>query len=412
MAQRVAAAAVRLYCLAPPQLHVPHAVHSLRHNTAAGQMHPLFPLLPTPAGTMTFAVTHMVLAGVHYRKAGGNVQQAARGLASELQALHMPVPANCETYVRTWGPRLRDDGSIEGHAQLSGRRPGLSAEEVATCHAEATGWFAAGRSGPYGSMDDLIANSPKVQEIIAEANVTPQTLSRQIKKHYPNFKYGNVGTKDLLTPDHCSERVAACQRNLRMTQRSLHLVVWVDSKSMILVIKGRRGWMDTSVCDYEGRRRPPQVGSKIINLKYYIAVNALLGPVWLAFTTGTPGVTTTRSGRTYLVSSRHKQKGAAPSMHVRCRRTELVSPTLSAHALMLVAVWVQPQHTETAGERRGGQLVVFLCPCTQAAVTVVCACVVLACVLLPMHFHQQVGWHQRQCIPFVPVQVQRAAVAD
>lgn len=251
-----------------------------------------------------------------------------------------------------------------------------------------------------------------MQEIIRETKVTPQTLSRHIKKHYPNFKHGNVGTKDVLTPEHCSERRAACERNLRMSRRQLHLVVWVDSKSMILVIKGRHGWMDTSVCDYEERKRPPQVGSRIINLKYYIAVNALLGPVWLAFTTGTPGVAATRSGRTYKVSSRHKQMGAAPSMHVRCRRTELGSPTRCAHALMLVAACVQPQHTETVGERRGGQLAVFLCPCTQAVIIIVCACVVLACVLLPMHFHQQVRWHQRQHIPPVPVQVQRAAVAD
>lgn len=361
---------------------------------------------------MTFSVTHLVLAGVHFRLAGGNVQQAARALRSQLKELQLPVPADCGAFVENWGPRLNDDGSIDGHAQLSGRKPRLSEEQVAKCHAEATNWFAAGRSGPYGSMKELIATNPTVEAIVAAANVTPETLSRQIKKHFPHFTYGNVGTKDPLTADHLRERVEACNRNLRLSLRRLHLMVWVDSKSMILVIKGRRGWIDTSVCDYEVRRRPPQVGSKIINLKYYIAVNALLGPVWLALTTGTPGVTAARPGHTYKVSSRHKLTRAAPSMHVCCRRAQLVSPTLRAHMLMLVAACVQPQNTETVGECRGGQLLVFLCPCTQAAITVACARVELACVLLPLHFDQQVGWHQRQCIPPVPVQVQRAAVAD
>ena len=75
---------------------------------------------------MTHSITHQVLAAVWYRKANGNVRRAACALKSDLQALQLQMPTNCEEYVKTWGPRMRDDGSIEGHAQHSGRKPELS----------------------------------------------------------------------------------------------------------------------------------------------------------------------------------------------------------------------------------------------------------------------------------------------
>ena len=361
---------------------------------------------------MTFSVTHQVLACVCYRKAGGNEQQAAQALRSELQELGLPVPANCKSYVATWGPRMQHDGSIEGHAADSGRKPALTDAQIATCHAEATGWFAAGRAGPYSSMEELVTNNPKVQAIVAAANITPQTLCRHIKAAFPGFRYGKAAIKDALTDVHRRERVAACKRNLQMSQRQLHLAVWVDSKSMILVIKSRCGWLDTNVCDYEVRKRPPQCGSQIINLKYYIAVNALLGPVWLAFTTGTTGMPGNRGGHNYKVRSCHKQARAAPPTRMRRRRLELGSPTLCTHTHMFIAARVQPQHTETISHCCSGQQAVFLCPGTQATVSIVCTCVVLACVLLPMHFNQQVGWNQCHGIPPVPIEVQRAAIAD
>lgn len=361
---------------------------------------------------MTFSVTHMVLAACHYKEANGDVKAAVRGLRDQLQKLDLEAPSDLLQFVKTWGPRMQADGSIKSLAHNSGRKQKLTVEQLNICHDEATGWFAAGMPGPYASMEALMSQSEKVKAIVEATGVSAETLSRRLKELFPGFRYGVVATKDVLDDAQKSARVEDCHHLLEMSERERNTVVWVDSKSMILVVKRQRAWIDTDVCDYEERRRPPQLGNQIINLKYYIGVNALLGPFWFAFTTGTTGLAATGSHPTYMVSSGKKQPWGAPTTHVRRRRPQLLSPPLGAGALAGGAVGIEPQHTETVGHGGGCQLVVLLCPSTHTAVPSVSTSVKLAGVLLSLHFNQQVGWLQRCCVPPVQVGVQHAAVTN
>jgi hypothetical protein len=313
---------------------------------------------------MTYSDFHKVMAARHFSHTRGDVHEAARLLLIDLKAFNLTPPADPVKFVKRWGRCIQRDGSIKGHAKRSGRRSPLTAQQLLDCYREAIGWYDAGRPGPYASITALAEQSPKVKDIIAATGVKAATLRYWLKKRFRTFRYRMVVTKELLTDTHKRDRVAACKKALKRSPRDLQRVVWVDAKSMILVVRSRRAWVDTDVCDYEGRHRPPQLGSQIINLKYYIGVNALLGAYWIAITTGTTNIDKVPGRKKYQVSSANKQARGVPSMHMHRRRPELLSPLLGTGALTRAAVNMEPEHTETVGPGGGGQLVVFLCPST------------------------------------------------
>lgn len=283
-------------------------------------------------------------------------------LLTDLKEFELQTPEDPVKFVRKWGRCIRGDGSIESHAKHSGRRPLLTVRQLMDCYREAIGWYAAGRPGPYASIKALAEQSPNVKAILTASGVKPATLRYWLKKRFRKFRYQRVVTKDLLTNTHKQDRIAACKLALKRTPRDLQRVVWVDAKSMILVVRSIRAWVDSDVCDYEGRHRPPQLGSQIINLKYYIGVNALLGAFWIAITTGTTNIDKVPGRKTYEVISANKQARGVSSMHVRRRRPQLLSPLVGTVALARAAVNVEPEHTETVGPGGGRQLLVLLYP--------------------------------------------------
>lgn len=259
---------------------------------------------------MTHSVAHQVTAGLAWRGAKGDKQAAVRTFINLLEAAGLDLPPGPSSYVALWGPRMLADGSVAGRASKSGRKRKLTNEQVAACHEEASRWFEHGAPGPYGSATQFCTTNAVGQRVIADAGCEPATLFREMKKMYPGFGYKQVAVKDILTPNHKSERVAACEGMRGLTAPELHRVVWLDAKSMILVVAKRRAWVDAFVRDYEERMRPPQQGSQIINLKYYIAVSPLLGPFWLRFITGTTGMPWNRPGKSYRVRLRRQTERA------------------------------------------------------------------------------------------------------
>lgn len=62
--------------------------------------------------------------------------------------------------------------------------------------------------------------------------------------------------------------------------------------------------------------KPPRYDKHIISIKYYAAVNAVLGPVWICYYTGTSGILATHDGKHYKVGSCNKQFWCIASLHV------------------------------------------------------------------------------------------------
>lgn len=292
---------------------------------------------------MTLSPAHQYAAGLAWRNANGDPQQAAALFTSTLRGAKLELPRDPKSYVAKWGPRLGDDGWMQGRASQSGRKRALTEAQIECCHAVASEWWEDGRPRPYASMDELAAN-PVVARELAAAGCTPATLFRGMKQMYPHFGWRLVAVKDYLTADHKQERVAACKEMAKLTSRELDLVVWIDAKSLILVVRPQHAWIDTDYRDYEQRARPPQQGSKIINLKYYIAVSPLLGPFWLRFTTGTTGMQWDRDGHAYKVGSRAKQSRRPAATHVRGGLLQLGSPARAQGRLGHARICMQPQN--------------------------------------------------------------------
>lgn len=281
---------------------------------------------------MTWPDTYKGLAGIVWRAAHGQLSKAVRDFSNLLVKAEMQLPANVREFVAAWGPCLNEDGTIRSGASRSGRKRKLTDAQVEACYEQASNWAQLGRSRPYGSMQEMVETNPVVKGVVQATGVTAGTLAKKMKLMHPTFGWKQVAIKDILTPEHKLQRLSACKRMLAMPERALQLVVWIDAKSMILTVTKRHGWVDTRVRDYEERKRPPQQQGKIINLKYYIAVSPLLGPLWLRFCTGTTGMPWNRDGKAYKVRLM-LQTGQGRALHARAPRPPSTwQPTARASA--------------------------------------------------------------------------------
>lgn len=254
---------------------------------------------------MTWPDSYKALAGWVWRAAHGRLSSAVRAFRNQVAAAKMELPRDVAQYVAIWGPRLRDDGTIASCASNSGAKRKLTNRQVDTCFEEAIAWHTRPCERPYGSMQELVEENQVVRGIVQAAGCSAALLFQRMKERHPSFGYRLVAKMDILTPQHKQQRLAACKQMLRMTLRQLQLVIWIDAKSMILTVEKQRAWVDIRDRDFVYRMRPPQAGNQIINLKYYIAVSPLLGPLWLRFYTGTTGMTANRDGRAYKVRLMH-----------------------------------------------------------------------------------------------------------
>lgn len=252
---------------------------------------------------MTLTKAHQYGAGLCYRAESGKLGAATARFSTLVQEAGFELPSNPKSYVQKWGPRLGGDGVIQSYAQESGRISSLRVEDVLTCHTEALDWWRAGRDQPYASVHELVETNQVVKDIITQAGVTGKTLFHHMKEIFPQFKFMKLRSKRKLTDKCMADRVKACQHNLQASDRDLELVVWLDQKTYCFNRKHRYGWIDTDGIDYYESTPPRRHGRKPMTFKYYIAVNALLGFVWMDFYTGTSDLPAKRGSWHFKVSS-------------------------------------------------------------------------------------------------------------
>lgn len=70
---------------------------------------------------MTYSPIYQYTAVLAWRAAAGNHVDATREFRICLQEARYKLPSNPHEYVAEWGPRLGDDGVVEGCAHNSGR---------------------------------------------------------------------------------------------------------------------------------------------------------------------------------------------------------------------------------------------------------------------------------------------------
>lgn len=360
---------------------------------------------------MTLSLTLRAAAGLAWLTAKGVLATAIASFLTTLERAGLEAPTNPRQFVARWGPRVADDDNYAGNAGLAGR-PGLvSRQHAERAYQGALSWETAGQPRPYPTLDALATDCEPWAEVMRETGACERTVLRAVQREHPAFGCATLRPRPKLTQPNQDARMAAAVAGLDLTARELELTVFIDAKTFYAEAPaGQRGYVDTSVDRTYPALKAVRHQGRGMKVCVYGAVNALLGPVLLEFVTGTAGLPGGFKGKVYKVGSRAPEHGGLAGCRVAHGLTQLGGPAGGALALRLAAPWVQPQHATAGCLCSSRQCLVAQPPSHQAAVWAASPCVKLACVLLPLHLNQQVGWRERHHVPPVPARLHRAAV--
>lgn len=342
---------------------------------------------------MTLGIAVRVTAGLAWRTCSGVLSAAVTWFLTTLRDARLEAPANPRQFVAMWGPRMTDAGEVVGRAQRSGRQPLVSPQQAEKAYAGAVEWEQAGQRRPYASLKALTEKCGPWREVMDATGATARTVLHAVQRLHPRFGYTLLRQRPTLTQGNMDGRVAAATAGLDLTPRQLELTVFIDASTFFAATPpGPKGYVDPTVDRSCPAARKVKHKGRSMKVNVYGAVNALLGPVLLAFVSGSDPGRAGFKGRLYKVRSRAHQHGRLAGCHVAHRLTQLGSPPSGARALGLALPWVQPQHTETGCLCGSRQRLVTQLPRKQAAIRAASPGVELACVLLPLNFNQKVGW--------------------
>lgn len=343
----------------------------------------------------------------------GATTAAVEWFVNTCTAAGYKMPKDRLGFIRLWGPRGDAHGHIDSHAHNAGRRSKLTPPMVERAYKGIIDWKENNRGAPYASHKELAEECPEVAAVLRESGVSIRTLIKAIKAVHPKFVRAKLTIRHTLTDAHKAARKKECTTLLSKPPRDKHLVVFIDAKSINMSEQARYGWVDLSVGKSIEGVKPATHKGKIITLKYYAAVNALLGPVLLTFYTGTSGMDHDHSGKHYQVSSELKQLGCTPLTHISHHLLQVGLPLRAQGALRHApARRSQPHHHKSRAHCVLSILHVCILPGCQAAVCAAGLGVGLLVVPLPLHLNQQVGWVKARQIPPLVTRAHAAAITQ
>ena len=338
---------------------------------------------------------------------GGDISKATDMFTETLVNLGMELPQAPASFVRYWGEPWSKVKSVSGCASNSGRHRKISSKQAQRCVNIVLNWREDGRPGPYRSVQDLVNNSAYVRGLKETTGASNRTIARAMQRMCPSLSYKRLVVKAKLTDQHRQARVAVCKKHLKVPDNVLDTVVWIDAKTMHMNITHRYGWVDALREDIYETTRPSTRKSNVIKLKYYIAVNARLGPVMLVFYTGTTGMPAERDGMTYLVSGSHVQLGGLVLKLVSHCLLNQIAPALLTAPLRPRH---QPHDVKTSIHCCSSQSMVPVHPVHQISICIIGSSVMLLCVLFPLDFYQKFEWRGCHHIPCMPADLHVFAI--
>jgi hypothetical protein len=214
-----------------------------------------------------------------------------------------PVPVNLPREIRKWYTRARTEGAANPHYHMAGHPQKISQQQVQFCLDELLAWKRHGRADPYPSIEVLAESRPAVQQVLDDTGITVGTLIRRLKKLRPTLKRVKLRAMKKLTARVKENRLKRCRELVEYEDAQLMRIVWIDAKSMPMLVSNEWGWVDTSDEEVTLELQKAQTrAAKSIVLNYYIAVCGLAGAVLLYYYTGTTGLGPTRADAVFKVS--------------------------------------------------------------------------------------------------------------
>jgi hypothetical protein len=199
------------------------------------------------------------------------------------------LPAKPARYISDWVQHLESYGTLSNLSPAGPKRrlPKSAVRQAIELLYE--GYERDGRQLAYTSMSEALEHNSGLKRILSRYSVSADTLLRRMQKLCPTVRKRLLKLKRELTPEQQARRLTDVQTLLRQWPvDKLQRVFWIDAATIIIRPKGIKVYLPP------GHRalvfadpRLQQHSTRIQKLKFYICVNAILGPVALVFTSGT-----------------------------------------------------------------------------------------------------------------------------
>lgn len=178
-------------------------------------------------------------------------------------------------------------GSV--HTQHNQGRPrALSDEEAAAAVAVLwQGYEAEGQQRFYTSIEAACEHSVQLAATIAKHGIKPRTLLAAMQRVEPRCRRQLTVVKRPHSPENRRQRVRCCEQLSGRSLNRLQRTCWIDAATIWVVPKNMKVLAPPGAQLVLADARHPTHSTKVLKLRFYICVNALLGPVALRFITGT-----------------------------------------------------------------------------------------------------------------------------
>lgn len=226
--------------------------------------------------------------------------EAAELLLAEIDGKY--TLAKAADYCRRWGQRRIATGGVMD-APRSGRPKQLTADWIDTCiTALSHGYIRLEARGPkrvpFRSWAQFCLWSPIARDCLRHTGVTSAHLLRACQLSLPTLKRVKIHIRVYLPPASKAARVADATWLLAKHPDWFKAVVWIDAKTLYINPRDTYAWVNTADMSpndlIREDKRYKARGKELIKLRFYVAVNALCGPVALIWTTGTTGLRSDR----------------------------------------------------------------------------------------------------------------------
>ena len=229
-------------------------------------------------------------------RADCDAQAAAVLLLAEINGkFRLAKPAR---FCKKWGDKRISSGDVHD-APRSGRPKQLTQDWLDQCiTALSAGYGRMDSTGikmvPYRTWTQFCRISPTALACLQATRVTPAHLLRACMQALPTLKRVKIQVRVWLKPDTKAARVAACETLLAKAAAWFDAVIWLDCKTLYINPTTSYAWVNTATMSpndlVREDKRVNARGKELVKLKFYIAVNAKLGPVALVWVTGTKGL--------------------------------------------------------------------------------------------------------------------------
>lgn len=200
-------------------------------------------------------------------------------------------PGNPSEFIHYWWKALQERGSLldvqHGRTSII---PPEEAERAA--HLFWGGYMAEGQHVYATSIKDGLDNIPDLEALRQRWGVTPSTLLRAMKEAEPHLKKRHEERRIQYTPEEKRARLHRAIELRRGARSRLQKIFWIDESHVYIVPKGYTVYAPPEASLVIEDERLVRDFRKVVKLRFYCVVNAVKGPVYMRFTTGTTGLKT------------------------------------------------------------------------------------------------------------------------